>query len=266
MADDRSDIATEPTEASVDAPLEEERDLSAIEALHDEETLAEFIERGSRLNSRILTVVMILLVFVVALGASLIMYVRDTSTGVPLTRHERDLVAARAFRDANPSMPDAWSRVALAQEAAGEVDASLRTIDEGIIETGDSLLLSTQGDILRRARRYPEALSAYNRALAYFEQTTEQTPALDPDDNLYLGSVYHGRGLVHIATDEVEAGIADLELSVQHAPRLADAWAALGDAYLLTGDTERASDAYGTALRFVPDHPAALSGLNRIGG
>lgn len=241
-------------------------DLVSVEALQDEETLAEYVERGLRTNRIILLVVLALLVVVIALTASFLIYLRDTSTGVPLTRAQRDVVAATAFRDANRSMPDAWSALALALEVEGRVDSAIETIDIGILETGDSLLLATQGDIFRRAQRYEQAISAYTRALSYFEQSQATQPSLDSDQSLYLGALHHGRGLALIATGEVAEGVVDLERSVEYAPRLADAWVALGDGYLLADRDSEALEAYRTALRFVPDHAAALQGVERAEG
>lgn len=241
-------------------------DLVSVAALQGEETLAEYVERGLRTNRVILRVVLALLVVVIALTASLLVYLRDTSTGVPLTRAQRDVVAATAFRDSNRSVPDAWSALAIALEVEGRIDAAIETIDHGILETGDSLLLSTQGDIFRRARRYEQAISAYTRALAYFEQSQSSRPTLDADQSLYLGALHHGRGVALIATGDVAEGVVDLERSVEYAPRLADAWVALGDGYLLASRDSEALEAYLTALRFVPDHAAALQGVERAGG
>ncbi len=96
--------------------------------------------------------------------------------------------ANEMFKAVSSDSPVYWSsrlRLAANLDDLGEVDAAVKTL-EGLAaefpERQDTLV--TLGDVLRRHKRWPEAIAAYDRAIASFQQ---------PERDQWV--VYYARGI-----------------------------------------------------------------------
>ena len=66
-------------------------------------------------------------------------------------------------------------------------------------------------------------------------------------------------------TGSVLAGINHLEDATRLAPDSPGAWVALGDAWLVWGDTPQAAESYHTALELDPDFAEAGERIRQLG-
>lgn len=247
-------------------------ELSSVDSLAGSPSLKERATAAHRLNRRLVSISVWLLVAVFAFGGSLALFIMNNSTEVPRTQVDRELVVAKAFLEANPDRSDAWARYGRAQAVFGDIDGALATIAQGLEHTGDEGLLLAEGDVLRLGKRYTEAVATYNRAEKHYRQQAAAAQAEGKPSTVsieiseYLAQVAYGRGLCELAIGDTQAALKDFEDSVAFYPRSADSWVALGDAYATLGFEQSAEDAYREALRYVPDHAGALQGLIRTGG
>jgi len=99
--------------------------------------------------------------------------------------------------------------------------------------------------------RYDEAIEYYRRALAL------QQPPGTPRTHFVLGLTLAEKGRLDEAADEFRQ-------SAELAPKVADTWLAWGIALQRLGRRDEAADKFRQVLRLIPDHPAAVAGLEQL--
>jgi len=93
--------------------------------------------------------------------------------------------------------------------------------------------------------------------LAWIASRCELSPASDAVARIAVGSCY-------VEAGAALAGINYLEDATRLTPDSAPAWVALGDAWLVAGDTLRAVEAFRTALERDPGSPAARERIKQL--
>lgn len=235
----------------------------------DQASPAPRLDDISRLLLRI-----ILLLVVVLLGTTLtLLFYLSTLNRAPRTALERDVVTWETAVKENPGDAGAWTRLAYAYAEGGRTDDALDAVERGRKATDSPALMLVEGDVLRSAGRYTEALSAYNRAekdirAAAHKVETERKKLriFSPADESALGPLYFGRGLSKRELGDLEGAASDLEKAVKQLPDQATVLVALGDVYADLGHNDKAKASYEAALRFVPDDKDALDGLRELEG
>lgn len=214
----------------------------------------------------VLALVVVLLVTTIALVLFLV-----TLREAPRTVAERDIRAAETAVKEHPETVDGWTKLVYAYASAKRYDDAISTARKGRATTGKNVLLLAEADVLRSAGRYSEALKVYDLADPAVSKAETEAAAAAKKIGIYvplsdstLARVYYGRALTKQALDDVSGAIFDLEQAKQLAPQSASVLVLLGDLHAQTGNTDKARESYEAALRFVPDSPEALAGLEKL--
>ncbi|WP_455217102.1 tetratricopeptide repeat protein, partial [Kaarinaea lacus] len=144
---------------------------------------------------------------------------------------------------------DAQIRIAVIQARQGNIEAArerLQSVSAPTLDVELRLYLA-EGEILRSAGRYQEAVDVFNVAL-------QQMP-----DNTQL---LYSRALLYEKLDRIDEAIADLEKIVNNEPKNAEALNALG--YTLVDQTHRVREGLGyieRAFKLKPGDAAILDSL-----
>lgn len=110
----------------------------------------------------------------------------------------------------------------------------------------DSLALYQLGRSYQKQKRYPEAIDAYEKALA-----------LDPDS----AQIYNGMGVVYSLQGEHELAVQLIKEAIRLSPNASHLYNNLGYAYLRFEDLARAADAFERALALNPENLQARQNL-----
>ena len=218
----------------------------------------------------LLRAVLALIIVLLGTAATLLYYLGNQNTA-PKTYTERELAQWEAAVAENPGDASAWAKLAYSYAEAGRIDEALTSVDRGRrVAQADALVL-VEADVLRIAGRYAEALDAYDVAeqeIAAAQEAAElelqKKNVFLPLDGASMGGVYYGRGLCRIELKDIEGAIADLEKAVDVMPQQSTIRIVLAEQYAKTGEYDRAEEQYSEALRYVPDDPAALEGLETV--
>ncbi|MDG5767992.1 tetratricopeptide repeat protein [Balneolales bacterium ANBcel1] len=211
--------------------------------------------------------------------------------------YERAVDAYRLVMDEYPQsgyVVDAVRGIQFAQLAAGKEDTSLEILESFLNQhpqtgTADQLRFR-QAENLMQAGEYREAIASFRHyirvtttesmipeawfsvgeaydllgdsgsAISAYRQIVDEFPDSDRLDPalLHIGRLEYGRG-------RYEEAVTALERLVERDGRLqVEALAYLGDAYLATGSTGRADDAYDLALQRRSGFEPALIGKGRV--
>ena len=144
---------------------------------------------------------------------------------------------------------DAQIRIAVILARQGKVDAARERLQNVSAQTLDVELRLTlaEGEILRSAGKYKEAVAVYNVAL-------QQMPG--------NSQLLYARALLYEKLDRVDEAVLDLALIVKNEPNNAEALNALG--YTLVDQTNRFKEGLGyieQAFKLKPDDAAILDSL-----
>jgi len=150
----------------------------------------------------------------------------------------------RAARELAPHSYMVLSNLALAFRDAGETDSAIATIDSAIaLQPGGSAMLHlNRASVLITADRTEEAASDLRRALA-LDSTA-------PGARTMLADLLRQRG-------RYDSAIVLMQCEVTYRPS-APAFTYLGDLFVSNGDSLRAGQSYGQALRLDSTYLAAL--------
>jgi tetratricopeptide (TPR) repeat protein len=202
-----------------------------------------------------------------------------------LDRREESLAALEHALTVQPDYAWLYTELAWGYFEAGQPDRALETVERGLAVNGRTAALwQAKGDLLRFARRYEEAVAAFDRALSL-------------DKNLTAASVGRGQALIAMpgriedavralqSALEAEPGLHAARLALAEAFRrqrryddmLAQAQEALkdqpdeaqamrlkGEALTLLGRCGEASEHFDAVLRSDSDNALALGGKGRV--
>ncbi|MFA5844960.1 MAG: tetratricopeptide repeat protein [Coriobacteriia bacterium] len=219
----------------------------------------------------LLRVALMLLVVFLASGISLVLYTLSMR-GAPRTGLERAVTMDEVAVKENPKDMQNWARLALAYNQSGRFNDAMRALDQAREIEHSPVIDLTEADILRIAKRYDEALRAYN-ALEKFtnseydryvkERKRRGIIVTGQNEVLYL--CLYGRGQVYDALDDNDRAIADFRKAAGIMPTDAEVWVEFAKLLVKDGRDKEAADAYRQALRYIPDYKPALDGLKRLG-
>lgn len=219
----------------------------------------------------LLRVTLMLLVVFLASGVSLVLYTLSMR-GAPRTGLERAVTMDEVAVRENPKDMQNWARLALAYNQAGRFNDAMRTIERASAIEHSPIIDLTEADILRLAKRYDEALRAYNALEKFtnaefekFVKERRRRGIIVTNQNEVLYLCLYGRGQVYDALDENDRAIADFREAADIMPTDAEVWVELARLYAKDRRDKEAADAYRQALRYIPDYKPALDGLKRLG-
>jgi tetratricopeptide (TPR) repeat protein len=218
-------------------------------------------------------IVFALMVVVALLASTLGIYIYLTTLNrAPRTAAERDIISMEVATKERPNDVLAWVQLAYAYASAGRDSDALRAVQRGENAQNGERLSIVRADVLRFSGHPKEALAAYNEAekliQKMFERQKKENAKIGVSADLSddsLVKVYWGRALVEEQLGDTAAAVKDLEKAVKEQPDQSAILASLGDLYAKTGQAAKARKAYQSALKYVPDMPEALAGLEKLG-
>lgn len=218
-----------------------------------------------------LLVLAISMVVVLLLSTAGLFFYLSTLNKAPRNEYERSQQVFETAVAENPKDANSWIGLALAESEAGNVEQALDVLERGEKATRSKGFSSTRGDVLRKAKRYKEAIEAYSDAI---EETDELKKRADAERakvgvSLPIASdnyqhIYYGRAVCRKETGDLEGAVKDLLKALEAAPRITNSSLLLAECYEELGEYEKAEAAYQDVLRFIPDSPEALDGLERL--
>lgn len=256
------------TEPDVTEPLDDS--VEEDETFAVDEVPAPVVARRDPVTAGLLVVALVLIVALLVTSAAVYVYL-TTLNRTPRTTVERDISSGEAATSERPEDVAAWSELAYAYARAGRTDDALGAVERGEkAQNGESLSI-VRADVLRYSGQHKEAVRAYNTAeklvVKMFERQKTENAKIGVSADLTddsLGRVYWGRALSKEQSGDLKGAVADLEKSVAEQPTQASVWAKLGDLYAQLEQPDKAREAYQSALKYIPDMPDALEGLERL--
>lgn len=215
----------------------------------------------------------ILLMLIVLLGAvgSLVWYT-TVQNKAPRSEAERNLVRAEAETKRNPKDYKNWGLLALAQANMGrfaDAEASIasgrKVADNGTLAVVYADIARLKGDLGEAIYRYEAAKKKAVAEYAARKAELEAKGVLATEPNRALIEATVGQGQVYLAGGRYKEAKAQFDAALKLEPRMADVLVQRGDVEAKLGDEAAAKKDYETALRFVPQMPAALKGLQSLG-
>jgi tetratricopeptide (TPR) repeat protein len=156
---------------------------------------------------------------------------------------EAALEAAHEATRRSPQFGFAWVRVAELEFSFGHQGPAADALEKGLkFAPRHAAGVVLQGFQFSARRRNKEAMAAFERALA-----------LDPG----LGNAWLGRGLCHIRSGQMAAGLDDLEVAAALEPQRALLRSYLGKAFAAAGHVDRAEKEFALAKTMDPNDPTA---------
>lgn len=211
-----------------------------------------------------------LIIVLLASSISIVLFLLSMR-GAPRTKIEQDISRYETIIDeSGGGKPEDWVKLASAYASAGRTADALEAIESGRAVKKTALLDLAEADVLRQAKKWDEALKAYN--IAEKSATKEFNKMVEAQrkkgiifefDNQSLASVYYGRALTLHETGDLKGAIKDIESALKIIPEASYMWKDLGDYAMEAKDVAKARMAYNEALRYAPDYEDARKGLER---
>mgnify|MGYP005990368369 CR=1 FL=1 len=150
----------------------------------------------------------------------------------------------------DPDMIDGWITLGRLHAAIGS-DLAGRFFDTAInLDPQDVTAIHAKADFLRDQNKI-------NEAIALYRQTTEI-------DQQYVAGNFNA-GLLYMELDSVNRAQEQFNIVVKNDPIHIRGYFFRGYTYELQGNKDKARENYAVALRFSPDYPLALAGMERVG-
>lgn len=268
--------AENPVDMYVDAesPIDCAADDSAVDDIDPGDTPDDAVagQTADPVASILLRVALALIITALATTAVMLFVVKGRQDA-PRTAAERDVATWEAAVLQTPNSGINWAKLSYAYSSAGRYSEAVKAAVRGREVTGDASLYLPEADALRAARRYREAITAYDNAEKALTESLANAKMELQSKDIYvqLGDesealVYYGRGVSEERLDELDAAIKDLRKAVEIAPDAAYMSVELGDVLLEAGDRAGARTAFRSALKYVPDYAEALAGLKKAEG
>lgn len=264
-AENPVDVSADPESPAGDSVIDDVDPDEAPEVLTAEQS-------ADPVASILLRVALALIITALATTAVMVLVVKGRQNA-PRSVAERDVATWEAAVLQTPNSAVAWAKLSYAYSSAERYSEAVKTAERGREVTGDSSLYLPEADALRAARRYREAIAAYDNAEKALTESEASAKMELQSKDIYvqLGDesealVYYGRGVSEERLGELDAAIKDLRKAVGVAPEAAYMSVELGDALLEDGDRAGARTAYKDALKYVPDYAEALAGLKKAEG
>lgn len=162
----------------------------------------------------------------------------------------RAINATQEAVEIDPDMQDGWITLGRLHAAIGGELAS-RFFDTAInLNPQDVTAIHAKADFLRDQNQV-------NEAIALYRQTTNI-------DQQYVAGNFNA-GLLYMELDSVDRAQEQFNIVVKNDPIHIRGYFFRGYTYELQGNKEEARKNYEVALRFSPDYPLALEGMERVG-
>lgn len=263
---------SDPVSPGADAPDEDAEDGAwADDTWSDEdaEGPAEPVRRDPVATG--LLVFAISMVVVLLLSTAGLFFYLSTLNKAPRNEYERSQQVFETAVAENPKDANSWIGLALAEAEAGNTEQALDVLKRGEKATRSKGFSSTRGDVLRKAKRYKEAIEAYTDAVKETDEMKKRADAERakvgvsfPIASENYQHIYYGRAVCRKETGDIEGAVEDLLKALEAAPRITNSSLLLGECYEELGEYDKAEAAYQDVLRFIPDSPEALDGLERL--
>lgn len=198
------------------------------------------------------------------------------STG-PRTLAERELAVSRAAVESGSTNPDDWSAYIAALIENRQYGRAKSVIKQGRESVNDSQTADfalAEARLYRAQKKYEDAIDAADKAMKQIKSEHDKLVAaggpqsktvevLGLDDNYYDAALV--KAYSYESLGEYDKAIEQFDIYIKKTAGAADILVDRGRAKIKTGDTAGAEDDFRTALKFIPNDPEALKGLDEIG-
>lgn len=222
------------------------------------------------LTSWLIRVILLLLLVLAGGAVTLVAYVLQIR-GAPRNQTERVVKMSEAEVERSPKKVELWVGLAYAYADSGRYPQALNAVERARALKNSSKLDLAEADILRLAKRYPEAVKAYDKAektsYSDFKQAMtklEERGVLYGQVNETAGKVFYGRALTYQSMGQTKKALDDARHAQSIFPLDSNVLTLYGDLLAESGRKKEAITVYKAALRYVPDHKDALAGLKRL--
>lgn len=181
--------------------------------------------------------------------------------------------------EVNAGNPDSrmWAEYAAALIASGQYSKAERIITQGleVASTKDRSLIAVEGAFLALKReRFAEAIELADQTIALAkaevkavkeERDASGKPPIEPDPPPSLGRAILIKAKAYREMGDLPAAMAQYDEYLSRWPTAANVYVERAQLKVEAGDLAGAEADYRSALRYIPDYPDALEGLDAIG-
>jgi hypothetical protein len=217
--------------------------------------------------------VLLVVLYLVTVISALLMGILNPTE--PRTRAERDIRYYEMLTAQSPKDTSLWKSYVNALmstkqylKAQDVIDRASKAIDQK--ETQD--FLAAQAELYLATKKYDQAITTADEVrakLKSFHDKAKKTPGTAEAKGLEINENYWDALLVkseaQAATGDKKAAIKSLDTYIKEKYTASDALVRRGLLKAETGDKAGAETDFRTALKFIPNDPAALAGLKKIG-
>jgi len=219
----------------------------------------------------LLTAVLATIIVILAVVATAVLYGLDVSRA-PRTAAERAVATSEAATREQPKVAENWVDLTYAYVAAGRFSDARQASARGKkVENlpefyiADAYMLEQQGET-------DEALEAYDLAKQQATAEFDARVKAAAEKGARLSALNYGladaaifKGRLLAEQGETASALKEFDLALEIDPQMSDVLVERADLKVTLGDSDGARADYTEALRFVPDMPEALQGLERVG-
>lgn len=193
----------------------------------------------------------------------------------PRTQLERDVQLYERLTRQNPKDVSAWQQYAftlIEGERYSTAEEVLGRAQQSVSESSTMGFTTARAQLEFKRQSYDAAIKQCDvvqaKLTAYYQaqRTKPGTPeylGAPVNENYYTSLVIEAEA--RAAKKDIDGAIKTLDIILKDQPRAADVLSRRGDLKATAGDKKGAEADFREALKYLPDDPAALAGLKKIG-
>jgi tetratricopeptide (TPR) repeat protein len=218
-------------------------------------------------------VVLLVVLYLVTVLSALLMGILNPTE--PRTRGERDIRFYEMLAAQSPKDTGLWKRYINALMTTKQYLKAQDVIDRAsasVDQTATQDFLTAQAELYLATKKYDQAIKTSDQVrtkLKAFHDASKQTPgtaeAKGEEINENYWRVLLVKAEAQVAVGNEKAAVEALDTYIKEKPTAADALVRRGLLRIELGDKAGAEADFRAALTYVPDDPAALDGLKKIG-